>query len=545
MSNVKAAACKIRIVATIGDIVFRDVVSVSGTFDLSGIPTCSIIVAVGRNGDDKPATIHKALDQLVPRMKASIVMQVVGRGTLNLVDPLHDTAFRLFDGFYCSMSWHRSGKSAGMQLHFVHFIDDLNTAAMLNGNFYPGSAYNANINAAIPVGSGGSDVAWAPIVPGFHPQIESLLRQDTWLQVLHPWMEFLSKSNRLESESSLVRMKANRSGNDSALAVLPRMKGGGKSNYVPLALKTYGDTGTIAENIGASLLQASLDSWISPSLWGKLIGDWAPSLFLSIVPRVEDVVVVPAVAALRTPYKTIKADEYTDMGRVGDLSQILLGIGILHGSTSSSGADSVAGQLDANPQFVANLAGWFPPTAPSVQAKERGVIMMKQPPGWLSSDVEQSKFAVPTTGANGTVIGGVMAPGAGTAPTAKSPAAGAANTGGFLDEYAHHWFVTEALKSRTSELSGKLRFDIAPGSQVMIEGRGEKFVSADATGVDLHATVIRVSFFANATTGVAGTSFSLAHVRTAVENAQDLFSVTSPPLYEKPWLGAPLVDQFG
>ena len=545
MGDVSVAACKIRITALIGGIAFTDIVSIAGTFDLGGIPSCSLVVAVGRDGDGKPATIHTALDKLVPRMKAEVRIQVIGRGTLNLVDPLHDTAFRVFDGFYIGMSWSRSGRAAGMRLHLVHFLDDLNTSAMLNSNFYPGSAYNANIGAAIHTGSGGSAVAWAPITPSFHNQLPILLRQDTWLKVIHPWMEFLATENALDSESSLVRLKANRKTNNAALKVLPRMKGGGKSNYVPLQLKTHGATGTIAENIGAALLQASLDSWISTTLWGKLIGDWAPSLFLSVVPRVEDVVIVPAIAALQTPYKTIKAEEYSDMGRVGDLSQILLGVGIIHGTTSSSGADGVGNETTANPRFVANLAGWFPPEAPSVDAIERGVIMMKQPPKWLSSGVEQSKFALSTTGAGGTLVGGVTSPGVGPAPVGKSPAASAATAGTFLDEYAHHWFVVEALKSRTSELAGKLRFDIAPGSQVKIEGRGEKFVTADATAVDLHATVIRVSFFADAESGSCGTSFSLAHVRTAVENAQDLFSVKSSPLYEQAWLGAPLVDQFG
>ena len=102
----------------------------------------------------------------------------------------------------------------------------------------------------------------------------------------------------------------------------------------------------------------------------------------------------------------------------------------------------------------------------------------------------------------------------------------------------------EMLRGNTAELSGKLRFDIAPGSCVRIEGKGERFVEEDETAVPLYASVYRTTIVINSENQRAGTTFALAHVRTEAENGDPRCAIDKPPLYKEPWRGAALDDQF-
>ncbi len=543
MSDEKSVGIKPIVSAIIGDIEFNDVIDCTATHDLNGIPQCSITVAMGRDPDDAPATIHAAIDKLKPGTKAFVYSRFEDRGAINMRDSLVGKSFMSFEGRYVGLSFSRSGNTVGIKLHFVHWLNDFNTTSATNSNFFPGSPYNAQVAAVVPAGSGGTAGSWTQIVPTFVNEMANRLQDDAWVKVLHPWLKFLAEQNRLEVDNSLLKNKAKRNGNATALAALERMINfSAKSNYKALKLRFHGaDTTTIGDCLAAALTQVSVESWQHSTLWGKLVSEWAPLMMLSIVPRVTDAIPIPCICPIKTPFTTIRSNEYFQIGRVAEQTQVLLGVGIMHGATSSTGADGVGGTEVANPQFLSNLAGWYPPQASS-DDDENGVIMIKNPPHWLTSNVEYSRFAVSTAGADGQPIGGVMAPGVGAAPGGRNPAAGAATTGSFLDEYARHWFAAESIRGRTAELAGKLRFDIAPGSQVRIEGKGEAFVEGDKTAVPLHAVVMRVSYTMNCQTLAAGTSFSLAHIRTEAENDAALFVVEQPPLYQDAWLGGPLVD---
>ena len=101
----------------------------------------------------------------------------------------------------------------------------------------------------------------------------------------------------------------------------------------------------------------------------------------------------------------------------------------------------------------------------------------------------------------------------------------------------------ESLKGRVGELSGKLRFDISPGSNVLVHAAGARNIdNADQIQEDIYATVTQVSYVINAESQKAGTAFSLAHIRSASENTSPATSVRHPPLYANAWPGARLVN---
>lgn len=102
--------------------------------------------------------------------------------------------------------------------------------------------------------------------------------------------------------------------------------------------------------------------------------------------------------------------------------------------------------------------------------------------------------------------------------------------------FAKHWYKTEVLSQRYGELSGKLRFDIAPGSTVKIEmpvqGRSSGGPLAPDPDGNMIGYVTEVTYSINAERAVAGTSFKLSFLRTEDEDDEGLFTDAQPPLYK-------------
>jgi hypothetical protein len=100
-----------------------------------------------------------------------------------------------------------------------------------------------------------------------------------------------------------------------------------------------------------------------------------------------------------------------------------------------------------------------------------------------------------------------------------------------IEDFAKHWYLTEVLQQRVGELSGPVRFDIAPGSIVKIATPiGDKIGTAALDYVV--ASVISVSFVINSERATAGTSFTVAHTKTPEEaNSTSNYSTGKPPLY--------------
>jgi hypothetical protein len=92
-----------------------------------------------------------------------------------------------------------------------------------------------------------------------------------------------------------------------------------------------------------------------------------------------------------------------------------------------------------------------------------------------------------------------------------------------LNCYARAVYVQQTLRERSASLSGPLRFDIAPGSHVKIEGNPELFAEAgeDALASDKYAQVTRVQVSINADRKSAATILQLQYVRNEAENESD------------------------
>lgn len=550
---------KFKLSAKIGDIEFPDIISFSATFGLNSIPAAAMTVATGRRVDtNEEATIHRVKNQLRPRDRATVTLTI--ETTDGQDDKMPAGTYTIFEGFYIGIGYQRSFNSSNYTLNLIHWLDDLNNSSMLNGNWQPGAPYDLAQNAAYYIadpdaGAGGG--RWST-VPGIDPDGRLItptnIREDMWKKVLRPAFEAIARfpSPRYQTE-------AGGEINDAALAALARMPGDvGEQYYRPLALDIQGlDSNNIQYAVQMAISKEALESFAYTTYWSKLIGEYASQFFFAIAPSVEFALPVPFFAGLKKEYITIYADEYGYANFNANVSQLLESVDIFYSQQPSFTNYQIGGETPPPPSLQAPL-GYYP-----LQANQdrRGLKLLKEAPGWMANFVPDAAFTGRTTGTTARQVGDTMAPQEGESsppPDWLVPhdALREQQESRALTRYAEHWYKTELLSQRYGEMSGKLRFDIAPGSIVRIEvpprdqRPGGWFVGPPDDS--MYATVTQVSFVINSEKATAGTSFALAHIRTheenetrTITNCETCGSPDRPPMYEQPWAGAPLAVRQG
>ena len=537
MSSFKART-EFSITLEIGGATFKDVVAVSATFGVNSIPTASVQVATGaeaRTGDK--ATIHTAFPSFQPRMPAKIRLTV--KNTYGANPGLSDGTYVIFDGYYAGCGYQRSVSNAVFTINLIHWIDDLNCSCMLNGNWFQGAPHDmAQAACQFTLAPGGSGII-APIVDLARGGLFSNGNVTTnfWAKSLKPLLEkiALDMPHPNAQTGTLAGGGGGGDSGDNAAAAdaLKRMYG-----ELPLNL---GGLDPVVQwysfNNGISHMLISGIAY--SSFWSKLVGELGASFMFGVSPSADIATVFPYFGGFRTPWKTITAGEYNYANFSTNTATLIESVDIFYSSQASSNYD-IGGET-VTPMIYYRPWGRFPQDGAGKNM--RGHILVRDPPGWLANPVAHSTMAPPTIFDPGI---DTLAPQQGNA----APANGALRApeaeqnvkdGRILDLYAEHWYKSALLSQRQGELSGILRFDIAPGSTVLIEAPTDREGTGDPIHVNLYGLVTQVSYVINAEQHVAGTSLSLISLRTEEENQNDLLTSDPPPLYTKGWPGGPLV----
>lgn len=543
---------KFKLSATIGGIYFPDIVSISATFALNSIPEATLVVACGRNArTGKPATIHDAKAQLKARAEAVVQLEVIT--TDGQKDKMPSGKYTIFRGYYAGLGYHRSFNEANYTIHLIHWLDDLNNSSMLNGNWFPGAPYDLAQTAVayalnLTEGDAGvqQDANGALPVPTIDINGDQLnignISSDLWGKVIKPIFQ------KVASWPAPRYQDSGAGKNDAALKALDRMPPGavGDANaakYTPLALDIAGLTSSNIENsIRQSLTKDACESFAYTTFWSKLTGDYASQFFFVVSPSVDWAMPIPFFGGLREPYKKILTDEYGYANFNASLQQIIESVDVFYSQVSDSGLSQGPPENGTAPSFAEPL-GYYPAT---VDQNKKGMKLVKEAPGWMTNIVPWSAYPIRTTGVGGRqpgdtaspqkgenkTPGGWLPPGESVIEQQQSEA---------LNRFAEHWYKSEVLAQRYGELSGKLRFDIAPGSTVEIETPARDKAHEEGPTDSMFASVIKVSFHINGEKATAGTSFVLAHLRTAEENKEETLTKSGrPPLYSQAWKGGDL-----
>jgi hypothetical protein len=554
------AKYKIQLWAEVGGVIYNDVVQFSSTFAMNEIPTGSIMLAVGRNVRSlQPATIHQAAveaqllgDALLQfKTPAKVYLKLTPQGSAGVPND-QEREFIIFDGYAVGTGWRRNRGEAQFVIHLLHWLDDLNASSMLSATSHPTSPADFAFSAVFPAlginTTGGVDPSkiepsWTATCDATAAIGDTQLQTDLWGRVLYPWLETIAKQDRLNFNPP-GGGGISQGLNDRALKALQRMAPGSSvgCKVTPLAMDLSGADGAVVANgVRAYLERETFSSWVHTTFWGKLIGAWGPEFMFSLVPRIEDAFPVPFTGPLRDTHIIIGPRDYDYANILSPMSQVLQGIGVVHPTQHNAGGNMSPGENQAG---FSQLCGWYTPPG-----DHEGLLLFKQPPGWITEVIPEYASSRDSAGAEGDPIGTASDPGTGKGPTTITPteAINAVASTSFMNRYAQQWYALETIKGRQGEMSGKLRFDIAPGSSISIIPAREKFIiggGSPSAGLPYFATVTRVSTTLNSETQQAGTGFGLAHVRSGLENKSDKTSVAKPPLYQAGWKGCALSAAF-
>lgn len=525
-----------------------DVVSAAASFALNTIPTATLTLAVGYNAvTDSPATIHKLKNKLEPRQKVLVKLTVTaGSGVTAKLQP---GTYTIFDGFLAGIGVQRSQNQFSYVMNLVHWLDDLNNSSAVNGNWFPGVPQDYAQTAVSEV-YGEDGVVTNGCDPGLAPSlcVFNNIAGDTgdiWGAVLKPMFNIIAGFSGGLLQNPEQDPDSDVAPNAAAKRALDRMPGNGGQYYKPLSLPLIADAeANIEASMSAYLTKTIGDSTAQTSFWGKLLSEYAAQFLFAISPAVDWALPIPFCSGLRWKAggKVIKISDYSFGAFNANMTQIIESVNIFYPIDTKTG-------LEYTPPDPKDTAlNYYPPCAqyPAKDAetnKKRGLKLFKNPPGWFSEmGAAHLTGADSAVGARTTTEPAAGTPAADSGPVAAAKAYAAHMS--TLELFAQQWYINEVLQQRYGEISGPLRFDIAPGSIVKIElPQSDAHKEKDAQDPDEYmiASIMSVSYVINAERATAGTSFAIAHTKTEHENTLADYTASSPPLYPKSaWYDGPL-----
>lgn len=536
-----------------------DTIQFTSDFELNAIPKATMVIALGRRMDNvnSIALLHRLVSFLKLRIKVNVYMQVTSTASEGLTQlwPRNTDGsaktFKIFEGYTVGSGYRKTIQGVEFTLFATHWLEDLNFSSMLSRLFQPLNPQQYSFLPAFPNFSSGDTTDIVGTTAAHNLFDSDVLRNDFWGYApadsiaggLKKWFVELASTDLIMAHEihALTDIAGGDDGkNDEALTALAKIEpipdiniGGPFGNDyldgVPLTLDADDSfTDQVAEQIAGVISAETFFTLANHTFWDKLIGNFCPNFMFSIVPQVEKALIVPFMPGLRTAYKTITAEEYDVTGLDENTPRMLKGVGLVMGVNFAAGGD-----VTGNPQPAYDtIGGWF-------QGRPTGTIMLKDSPQWLSDVAMPYLDTFPTIGIDAPVAS-ALTPGAGTA-TGRDIKNLFTRAKVLWDKYAQSLYMMEILRGRHGTISGKLRFDICPGSTVAIEGSDDKFIEGDFAQTKI-GHVLRVSTAINAETQRAGTALHVAYIRDEVENTDDATSIERHPLWKNKWLGAPLAN---
>ena len=118
-----------------------------------------------------------------------------------------------------------------------------------------------------------------------------------------------------------------------------------------------------------------------------------------------------------------------------------------------------------------------------------------------------------------------------------------------MQEYAKMLYAANALRDRNATVTGKLRFDVSPGSTIIIgtAEAGDLTPGVDNLPKNIVGFVARVTVTINSQNASAATTFEMTHIRTEEEDASaedGRISLQKHPFFADTFELAPLVESL-
>jgi len=529
----------------------------NASFALNEIPQCQCLLAVGRGRRNRFRRLLGANAQahwpiLTP---ARVVFRAQGRGSS--VHDWPDEEMTIFDGYIVHLAYRKIEEQVQLIVALRHWLFDLHATSCVT----PWASPQGVNDLSMPLLSGilfPQQSGAAPPQLANSPVLQLLAQQprDTGLNTSNVWhiiksifiafaQRGLTWEQRIGAIAPLAALPSVRTSwvNQPALDALQRIEdhfrpqprastaAAGEFRYpdesAPAEAQRYSAalvldpalSQTVHSQLRLMITQQTVQHFAGHTFWEKLIGQFSPLLGLAVVPMVRRAIVIADLPSWNGGFwRSVQPTEYFSFETTSVLDQALRGVGVVLRSQPQTNAGN--GDPAAS---IPQLVGYFGPIPrPTSQAPD--------PLARLSRGSIQIIAAPPFTQVP-------LAPMASNTPQAGNTrqGAGASNLGNirrFLDSYAALYYSQTVLRLRSGILAGRLRFDIAPGSIIVVKPSRELLAEGDDFfAVPLVGCVNRVTVTINATAATAMTTLELGHVRRENDENQSHLTVAEHPLF--------------
>jgi len=496
---------------------------VAVNYGLNGIPTATAAVAVGKNvRTGEMSAIHQGIRHHAASgyLQPAQIYLSAENG-----DPV-----KVFEGYLTGIGYQKQRGQVHAVLSFTHWLIDVSFSSCLTLASHPFNAAQFDWTAVM-VGDGSNPHNASHFLANtkFMLVLGVRYRDDLGQAVLDLFRTITESEVLIAGPGSQCFGKGD---NTIARAALDRIHTSGG----------IGGDGGLSGAVAANLADASSDviydavaewlreqvnaTYFTSSMWDKLVGIIAPSLKLSLVPLVDQALLVPFTPCLSRVGAEIDIEDVASHNLRAALQRPIRAVGVLSGIESRTGAFGPASDLAKELGVGCFARGEDDP----------GTVIFIDAPGWLANvPALACDAAVTTLGATGQGTKRVT-------PTATTPQNTAAGTGhavaqkvleskNVYSNLAEAFYYQELLRGRGGPVATNLRWDFSPGSTIAVN------ISEDE---QIIGSVDRMTIWADAEVPSCGTAFQLAYLRTRQENEE--LGIAKHPLYQgAPFTGALLL----
>lgn len=540
-----------------------EVAHFTASWAVNEIPQGQCLVAVGRNARSDEAgelaAIHTAAGSLLQMRKAKVVFTPRGDYTPGGAQwPAGPRT--VFEGYYVGYAYRKMSGKVQVIVNLTHWLVDLANSSCLSKNSHPSNPASLTAAAAMRTirEAGAAQGSFVSHLTG-HRVVQTRVLQDLWGAIKSLFSAIAAIETAPVGPNDLCGGAAGADAasfvqNDRAIAALARMEGPALylpaqrayKHGVPLVPQGF-NTPLVDSALGNAICNATIDSYANTTFWDKLVGEFAPMFGLAVVPLVDKALVVadtPAYGA--NVWRTVTPGEYDSFDHTAFLDRPMRAVAVYGNVASFTGARN-------GPQPVnhRDVGGCF--AAEGVSPGD-GLVQYVRAPAWLDTVMSGAVYGRAATGNDRQQPTNTpTTPGATPPPPLNTPAytEQLTNVQPLYGRYAQTVYALQALRGRSGTLSGKLRFDVGPGSVVRVSGTPDVRTAPglDKLAGDFYACVARVTVNINCESALAGTTFQLTHLRTAAENGHPRTSVNQHPLFGNSIHGggrhgAPLIDEY-
>lgn len=558
--------------------------SVRANHDENGIPCCTVSVATGRKTSNLlnilgVSAIHTQADLIRLPSKAKVLLNVVRHTASGPVDQEWPEGwFVAFEGWVSNIAPSVSLGDRSVTLQLTHWLSDLDFSSPYSEDAYPTTPADFLFNAATVVGTNNQRVvvggtAMSKAVGSF---TASSITEDFWDNGynagLRPFFQAIA-TERLFNWRMVAAFTANpnvdspSTSNTLMQSALARFEpfydeSLGVSTYeygTPISLRSdLNGFGQIANRIRSQVCAAAYSpQFVGGTMWDRLIGGITGQYMFSIVPMVDRALAVPYTPWLSQAWAVLSGMDMDVIQYSMAVKRPVRAVAVVgsYGSFTGLHASRQPGGAEASRR---RTMGYFEPRPSSFNASKNGMMMTVEAPMWINDLLMQgvSSFTAPrdvrlALAQNPGGGPGFIGPQLPNDPQRLADILGEKKASGesLANALAKATYLQQATQHRQMVISTNLRFDIAPGSTIIIQSSPDTILNAVMSQEGMSdeeafvARVVRVSWNLeiNGNSGVASTVYHLAYLRSLQENDDEAFAAADHPLWRNVWTGSPLI----